>query len=107
MYFAFRAGNTSAWNWAQCGQESEAYSTTFTLALGSPRFMSPGAAWAPAAPAAAMAPTRAEEPAAITTWRRLRACIGLLRGFGDRGVELGHADLALGDLLAVDEEARR
>ena len=38
------SGSTSVWNWAQCGQVSEAYSIRVTGASGSPRICSPGSA---------------------------------------------------------------
>jgi len=37
MYFAFSAGKTASLKWAQCGQDSEAYSITSIFALGLPR----------------------------------------------------------------------
>src|SRR5579859_5154487 len=50
MYLALKAGKTSMSKRAQWLQLAEAYSTTFTLAFGLPRLMSPSAGAAPPPP---------------------------------------------------------
>src|SRR5258708_8534238 len=69
MYLALNAGKTSLLNRAQWAQLAEAYSTTFTLAAGSPRLMSSAVA-PPAGPL--LQPASARPAASPTaTGRRL------------------------------------
>src|SRR3990167_2192840 len=67
MYFFLNSGKTSALNVAQWLQVSEAYSTSFTLALGSPGVMSSPPV---AVPASLEQPARASAPSAAMTRRR-------------------------------------
>src|SRR5690606_41294240 len=72
-YFFLNSGKTVSWNSAQCGQVREAYSTTFTGALGSPSVMSPVMEFAePPAPLAWPQPTRAKVAAAMARVRRVK-----------------------------------
>src|ERR1700677_4369074 len=75
MYLALKAGKTSLFQRAQCGQPTEAYSITVTLAVGGPMPMS--ASVAPPPPPGLQATSVAARPRVII--RAARTRIGRLR----------------------------